>query len=211
MKLDSLVNYRTANSAMKIITIIAIVFAFVFSVWMYLYSLKELKASKNKIYMLDAKGNAYAADEKNIDINTRAFEYEAHVKTFYNLWYSIDENSYKRNIDDALNLAGECGKEMYNEYKEQDLLNTLRSKNLSTTVEIKEIKIEVTQRPITGYIKGIQTIKRLGGEISRNMNCTFQLHDVDRSRENPHGVKIENWKVIDNSEIDKSLTEQQNN
>lgn len=199
MELKSLTNYKLANASLRIIAIISIVLSFLFSSFIYYFSWKKLKESKETVYILDASGKAYLANEKGIDINTRTFEYENHVKSFYKLWYQFDEFSYQRNIDEALYLIGECGREMYNEYKEQDLLNTLKSKNISTSVSISEVKIYNTTTPITGYIKGIQTIKRLGSTATRNMNCTFELNEVDRSKVNPHGCKIDNWKVLDNS------------
>ncbi len=201
MELKSLVNYKSANASLKLIAIVSIIFSLLFSGFVYFFSWKKLQDSKQMVYILDASGKAYLANEKGLDIKTRVFEYESHIKYFYKLWYEFDEFSYQRNIDEALYLVGDCGRELYNEYKEQGLLNILKSKNISTSVQIKEVKIDVTTSPITGYIKGVQTVKRLGNLQTRNMNCIFEIQDVDRSRENPHGCLIENWKVVDNSTI----------
>jgi hypothetical protein len=198
------VNYKSANTSLKLIAIISLVVSLLFSSVVYFFSWKKLQESKQMIYILDASGKAYLANEKGLDVNTRVFEYESHVKYFYKLWYEFDEFSYQRNIDEALNFVGACGRELYNEYKEQDLGNILKSKNITASVQIKEVKIDITTTPITGYIKGTQTIKRLGSLQTRNMNCTFEIHDVDRSRQNPHGCIIENWKVVDNSIVQDS-------
>lgn len=204
MKLDSLTNYRTVTKSLKVITITTIVICFLFSGGVFIYSQNELKKARNTIYAIDSKGNVSSAYGQEINTNVRVFEYENHVKTFYKLWYQVDQNSYKANIEEALLLVGDCGKELYNEYKDQDLYGQLRSKNFIITVSIESINIDITQRPFRGYIKGVQTIKRLTAESSRNMNCSFTIYDVDRSKENPHGVKIENWKVEDNSKKEKN-------
>jgi hypothetical protein len=201
MELKSLVNYKLANNSLKLIAIISIIFSLLFSGFVYFFSWKKLQESKQTVYILDATGKAYLANEKGLDVNTRIFEYESHVKYFYKLWYEFDQFSYQRNIDEALYLVGDCGRELYNEYKEQDLLNILKSKNINTSVQIKNVKIDITKTPVTGYIKGIQTITRLGGLQKRNMDCTFDIQDIDRSRENPHGCIIENWKVVDNNPV----------
>jgi hypothetical protein len=201
MELKSLVNYKLANNSLKLIAIISIIFSLLFSGFVYFFSWKKLQESKQTVYILDATGKAYLANEKGLDVNTRIFEYESHVKYFYKLWYEFDQFSYQRNIDEALYLVGDCGRELYNEYKEQDLLNILKSKNINTSVQIKNVKIDITKTPVTGYIKGVQTITRLGGLQKRNMDCTFDIQDIDRSRENPHGCIIENWKVVDNNPV----------
>jgi hypothetical protein len=202
MKLDILTNYRRATESLKTITLIAVIGCFIISSAIFIYMQNELKVSKKKIYVIDSKGNVSSANEENINTNIRVFEYENHVKTFYKLWYQLDQNTFKPNIEAALSLVGDCGKELFNEYKDQDLYSLLRSKNLVITVTIESVKIDINQKPFRGIIKGVQTIYRLKGEITRRMDCSFTLYDVDRSRENPHGVKIENWKVEDTSPVE---------
>lgn len=206
MELKSLTNYKTVYSGLKLIALVTIVGSMLFSATIFIYSWQKMTSAKNTIYVIDATGNVAVASGQAIDLKTRQFEYEDHVKDFYKLWYQFDQNSFKRNVEQGLILVGECGKELYNEYKSQDMYNLLQSKNISTEVMVSEIKIDVTQNPIRGYIKGIQTIKRLNGEAKRNMNCTFSIYDVDRSQDNSHGCKIEDWKVVDNNEINSEPT-----
>lgn len=198
--MKSLTNYKTAYSLVSIIAVTIIVSAFGSGAFIYYINAKMLQENKSVIYILDEKGNALIANKSQQSLETRVFEYEDHVKDFYQLWYAYDQFSYKRNIETALNLIGEGGKELYNLDLEQDIFGMLREKNLTLTVSVTDVQINDT-RPVTGKITGTQTIRRLKGKLTRNLIATFTLKDVDRSRNNPHGVIIENWKIIDNTQI----------
>ena len=77
--------------------------------------------------VLDTSGQVYdvAAIESAA---MRKYEYENHIKTFVSLWYSFDESTYEDNVTLALNLIGNRGKELYNEYNDINMLNSLIQK-----------------------------------------------------------------------------------
>ena len=201
MELKGLKNYSRAYAGMRLIAILSVISSLVFSIVVFVLCQLEINKNKHSIYVMKKDGSVVSATSTLQSPEERGFEFQDHVRQFYKLWYELDQNSYKRNIDKGLLLVGDCGKELYNEYKEQDLYTLLNSKNISTSVEITEVKVNMSQYPAIGYIKGIQTIKRLNGEAKRNMNCTFTIYDMKRSDDNSHGAKIEEWKVVDNSPI----------
>ncbi|MCI7359622.1 MAG: hypothetical protein MSK40_18220, partial [Parabacteroides sp.] len=125
----------------------------------------------------------------------RKYEYENHIKTFVSLWYSFDESTYENNVTLALNLIGNRGKELYNEYNDINMLNSLIQKNIRYGVIIKDIHINMQTVPISGDILFTQTGYRARGSVARDISVNFTLYDVSRSRENSHGVKIESWDV----------------
>jgi hypothetical protein len=199
MKLDSLMSYKTVGELTKVITITAIVVSAFAVVAAYVVLTREIKQQQKKVIVIDTKGQVYTSEIANAK-EMRVFEYKDQVRKFYNLWYAFDENSYKKNIEKGLLLVGECGKELLNKYKDEDVERKLFEKNLKLDVTIKDIQIDMSTNPISGKIKGVQTIKRNKGSISRNLDCHFIIYDVDRSEENSHGCKIENW-VIDSSDV----------
>ena len=171
-------------------------------VLMAVFMHSELEKQSMMIYVMDKSGVISTADRNELDVSGRLFEYEDHAKTFYRKWYAFDESNFESNVESALYMIGDVGKKMYQKYMEDNILRTLRQMNMSVTVEIKEVYVDMNTMPRTGHITGVQTIKRTKGSVSRNMNCTFELWDVSRSRNNPHGVKIEKWDVINNSVIE---------
>ena len=126
----------------------------------------------------------------------RQYEYMNHVKTFVTHWYAFDESSYEKNISLALNLIGNKGKELLNEYNDVNMLNSLIQKNIRYGVRIKDVKINTQTIPVSGKIIFTQTGYRARGSISRNIEAEFTIYDMlSRSEENVHGAKIEDWIV----------------
>ena len=148
----------------------------------------------SRVIVLDTSGKIYesiSAPESYM----RIYEYEDHVKTFVKKWYEFDEKNYEQNIAIGLELIGNRGKQLLSDYNDINMLNSLIQKNLSYTVKINEIKVDMNTIPVSGYIVFTQTGRRAHGTISRDIKAMFTLYDISRSRENSHGVKIEDWQV----------------
>lgn len=197
--MKSLFDYKSAFRTSMLFFALVCCFCVVAVIATAVYMHRESEKQYAMIYVMDKSGAISTADRTELDVSGRLFEYEDHVKNFYRKWYAFDESSFQYNIESALYLIGDVGKQMYQKYVEDNILRTLKQMNMSVTVEIKEVYVDMNTMPRTGYITGIQTIKRTRGSVSRNMNCTFELWDVSRSRENAHGVKIEKWEVVNNS------------
>lgn len=190
-------NIQKINKAFKAQTVISAIFvvglvvAFLVNTFVLSQKIDDLYS---KVIVIDTDGNAYASTPVDAGY-MRVFEYENHVKTFTQLWYAFDENNYEENIKSGLELIGDKGKELYNEYNQQGMFASLRSKNLRYNVFIKDIKVDMTSVPKSGTMKATQTGYRGNKSVSRDMNVTFSLYDVARSKENIHGVKIDQWNV----------------
>ncbi len=199
MELKSLLSYKSAFALTKSIVIaLIVVFGVCMVVGFYIMQ-KEITKARENVIVIDKSGTIYDSELRK-EKGMRIYEYENHVRTFYILWYSFDENSYKDNVERGLKLVGECGKELQNTYIDQEIERKLSEKSLVFEVTIKDIKIDMSTIPISGYIVGEQRIKRKKGELCRHLDCSFIIYDVDRSRENPHGCKIEKW-----SEVNKEI------
>jgi hypothetical protein len=200
VKIKSLNNYEKAFNLLKGVVLLIIVVVCSLAGYMVYKSNESINKLQDSIYVLAPDGEISLAIRSSEKEN-RFFEYEAHVEKAYKLWYEFDEGSYNNNINKALFMFGNCGKEMLNEYTEQRILQKLQSKNMQLFVEVDSIKFDKKSNPIFGIIYGKQKITRPGGELIRHMDCSFNVIDYDRSHENPHGVKIENWKVINAEKI----------
>jgi hypothetical protein len=199
MNLNNLTNYNSAFRLMRFVTAATVACCFIFAAYLFYITSERLKENNSIIYIIDPEGKMYSAEKVKQTIHTRLFEYENHVKNFYTLFNSYDQFSYKKNIEAALNLIGDQGRLLYDLELELDTYSTLREKNLSLSVEITDIHIDINTVPLSGTVTGVQTIRRLQGELKRNMNIYFTLKDVSRSKLNPHGVLIDIYKITDNT------------
>jgi hypothetical protein len=154
------------------------------------------------VYVMDKSAAIAVADRSKIDMEGRMYEYEDHVKIFYTKWYSFDQSTFESNINTALYLIGDRGKQLLDDYKESEVHKNLVQLNMEVDVRITRVLVDMNNWPKQGIIEGVQTIKRSMGQVSRNMYCRFTLYDVSRSRENPHGVLIENWEIYNNSTVE---------
>lgn len=202
-----LTTLKNGNKAVKLTTLLAFTYCIVITAAFiagYYFISKEIGRISEKIILVDTKGQVLEGtviDSKD----GRVYEYENHVRLFYTYWYSFSEASFKKNIESGLKLIGEKGKELYNEYKDQNVERLLTEKNLQCETQITNIKIDMNTIPVSGYIEGIQTIRRAKGIISRNLNIRFTLYDTDsRTRENIHACKIDSWEIYESSIIKDS-------
>lgn len=192
-----LTQFKTVDQAFKVTVISCLCFslisgiAFVISI-VYIY--QKAERAYDHALVIDTSGKAYETTPV-LASDMRAFEYEDHVKRFVRLWYAFDENSYEGNLNEALNLIGNKGKELLNEYKDVNMLNSLIQKNIRYEISIQDIHIDMSTLPVSGEIIFTQTGLRSRGGLSREIHASFTLYDVSRSRENSHGAKIDKWDV----------------
>ena len=157
------------------------------------------KASSTAI-VLDSKGVIYNTKSAGLE-DTRIYEYEDHIRSFYSNWYAFDETSYDQHIEAGLNMIGDVGKELYNEYNDLQIKTNMIQKNLRYEVKISKVQIDMNTTPISGHIEGIQTCLRAKGQKSRTICANFTIYDVSRSKTNIHGCKIEQWKIYESKEL----------
>lgn len=171
-----------------------------------IYQTIKLEKAYSQALVIDKNGEVYKASGMPAS-NMRRFEYINHVKTFVGKWYAFDENTYEGNIASALNLIGNKGKELLNEYNDVNMLNSLVQKNIRYGVSIDEITIDMGTIPVTGKILFTQTGYRARGKVSRKVEAEFSIYDVSRSEENAHGAKIEDWIVHYSAPIEDNQEE----
>ncbi|MBM6719555.1 MULTISPECIES: hypothetical protein [Bacteroides] len=174
-----------------------------------IYQTIKLEKAYSQALVIDKNGEVYKASGMPAS-NMRRFEYINHVKTFVGKWYAFDENTYEGNIASALNLIGNKGKELLNEYNDVNMLNSLVQKNIRYGVSIDEITIDMGTIPVTGKILFTQTGYRARGKVSRKVEAEFSIYDVSRSEENAHGAKIEDWIVHYSAPIEDNQEEYNN-
>lgn len=192
-----LTKFKTVDQAFKANIIVAasccLIMGISFTICFF-YLSNKINEVLTKALVLDTSGQVY--NVTSVDASAmRKFEYENHVRTFVSLWYSFDESTYENNVTAALNLIGNRGKILLNEYNDVNMLNSLIQKNIRYGIIIKDLSIDMQTVPISGEILFVQTGYRARGSIARDISVKFTLYDVSRSRENSHGVKIGDWEV----------------
>ncbi|MDR1368807.1 MAG: hypothetical protein LBJ72_01585 [Dysgonamonadaceae bacterium] len=192
-----LTNFKSIDKIVRLTIMLSLLFCVIIAVAFvscFFYLSNKIDAAYTKALVIDTKGSVYEATPI-LSAEMRRYEYENHIKTFVNLWYAFDESNYNGNIEKALYLIGNRGKEMVSEYRDVDMYNSLIQKNIRYGIIISEINIDMSTLPVTGSITFTQMGFRAKGSSARDVYAEYSIYDVNRSRENPHGAKIEDWKV----------------
>ena len=135
------------------------------------------------------------------ELLNRPVEYKAQIELFHRLFFTLapDDKFIKENIEKSLYIIDDSGKKEYANLREKGFYNQLISSNSMVTVHADSIKIDSEKRKFIYY--GKETINRKSAIIIRNLITEGFFEDMIRSPNNPHGVLLKNWRIIDNTEV----------
>jgi conjugative transposon TraK protein len=156
---------------------------------------------KNHIYIL-ANGKALealAADRKdNIPVEIRD-----HVKVFHQDFFSLDpdDKQIQATITKALYMADASAKKAYDNLKEAGYYNNIVSGNISQTVSVDSVQVDINQYPFYFKCFATEKLERSTATITRSLITQGYLRNVSRSDNNPHGFLIEKWEILNNQDV----------
>ena len=141
-----------------------------------IYLSVQIEKAQAQALVIDRKGEVYTASAVP-SLAMRKYEYMNHVKSFVKSWYAFDENTYEKHVKYALNLIGNKGKELLNEYNDVNMQNSLIQKNIRYDVSIRDIQIDTQTIPTTGKISFTQTGYRPGAAspVKSWLNLPFTM------------------------------------
>ncbi|WP_295093534.1 conjugative transposon protein TraK [uncultured Flavobacterium sp.] len=164
-------------------------------------SFTSVALMQDKVYIL-ANGKAleaYASDRKdNVPVEARD-----HIKTFHQFFFSLDPDDkvIKANVTKALYLADNSVKRIYDDLKENGYYSGIISGNISQTVAIDSIRIDINEYPYRFKCFARQNIIRTTSILNRNLITEGTLRNVSRSDNNPHGFLIERFNTLENKDL----------
>lgn len=164
-------------------------------------SFKALTLMEDRVYIL-ANGKAleaYSSDRKdNIPVEARD-----HVKTFHSFFFTLDPDDkvIKYNIAKALYLADDSAKRIYDDLKENGYYSGIISGNISQTITVDSIQIDINAYPYHFKCFAKQKIIRTTTILDRSLITEGTLRNVSRSDNNPHGFLIEHWNTLENRDL----------
>lgn len=194
-------NIDTAFRHVRGFTLLVIIGCILISCFSLYKSFSLVSQMQNKVYIL-ANGKAleaYASDRKdNIPVEARD-----HVKTFHKLFFTLDPDDkvIKSNVTKALYLADDSAKRVYDDLKENGYYSGIISGNVSQTIQIDSVTIDLNNYPYGFRCYSTQNIIRTTSIAHRNLITEGNLRNVSRSDNNPHGFLIERWNTIENRDI----------
>lgn len=142
---------------------------------------------------------AYAvAESEQLRIEARD-----HVRSFHEYFFSLDpdEKLIEANLKRALYLSDASAKQTYDLLREKGYYAGLISGNISQRLLLDSLQVQVQSPPYWFRCQATQHIIRSSGVSRRRLVTEGKLRRVGRSEHNPHGFLIENWKILENTDL----------
>ena len=183
----------------KTMAIATVIFAIVIVIVGFSYSYKIVQDSRKSIYILD---NGVPVLVKQTDeLLNRPVEYKAQVELFHRLFFTLapDDEYINKNIDKALYLMDDSAKKERSNLTEKGWYNQIISSNATVSIQTDSINIDLNNKRFMYY--GTQMINRKTSLIIRKLITQGTFRDIPRTPNNTHGVLLENWNILDNTEL----------
>lgn len=194
-------NIDSAFRHIRLFSLFFIVGCTVVSLFTGYKSYQLASESQQKVFVL-ANGKimeAFASDRReNIPI-----EAADHIKTFHHYFFTLDpdEKVIQKNITRALYLADGSAKQVYDNLKGNSYYSNIISGNISQTLEVDSVQLDINQYPYYFSCKARQLIVRPTSVVTRSLITEGYLRAVSRSENNPHGFLIERWRTLENKDV----------
>lgn len=164
---------------------------------------KTLAENRGKVYVL-VNGKLVEAIAMNRDIPV---EIRDHIRTFHSLFFTLspDDKAIQAQITKALYLADGSARRIYQNMKEAGYYSNLISGNISQSIDIDSIELDMTNAPYRFRCRGRQLITRPTSILTRSIITQGYIRiGLVQSDNNNHGFLIERWEIIENQDIKTS-------
>ncbi|HUX85119.1 MAG TPA: conjugative transposon protein TraK [Chitinophagaceae bacterium] len=164
-------------------------------------SLRYARSQQKKIYVL-AGGKilqAFQADSRqNLPVEIRD-----QIRVFHQDFFSLDpdEQVIQSHLTSALYLADGSAKQLYDNLRESGYYASVIAGNISQRVRIDSIALDLSHYPWYFKCYATQTIIRSTSMTTRSLITQGWIREVSRSDNDPHGLLIERWRVLENQDL----------
>ena len=194
-------NIDTAFKHIKTFSIFLIVACLLLSSFAIYKSYEAVQNAEERVYIL-ANGKAIEAFSSQRKDNLPV-ELRDHIKAFHTDFFTLDPDDkvIQANISKALNLADESAKKAYDNLKEQGYYSNLISANISQSISVDSIQLDIDQYPFYFKCFATQQLIRSTSTVNRKLITEGYVRNVSRSDDNPHGFLIQRWETIENKDV----------
>lgn len=183
----------------KVVSLGAIALAVFIVIAGYFFAYKMIQDSRKSIYILD-NGVPVLAKQTDVLLN-RPVEYKAQIELFHRLFFTLapDDSYIKENIQKSLYLIDDSGKKEYTNLREKGFFNQIVASSSMVSIHSDSITLDMENKKFQFF--GKQMITRKSSVIIRKLFTEGFFDDIIRSPNNPHGVLLKNWRIINNEEL----------
>lgn len=168
-----------------------------FTVWC---CISLVNKERQQIYVLDGD-IPFLAERAQLEANF-TMEAKKHTSSSHSTSSTCrPTNDYiKWTLGKAMYMADGTALKQKQALDENGFYSDIISSSAVCTIMCDSILLDEHERKFTYY--GTQLIKRRTKDLKRSMVTTGYIENVPRTRNNPHGLMITNWRTIENKDLD---------
>jgi conjugative transposon TraK protein len=194
-------NIDTAVRHLKVFTLLVVMGCIAICCFAIYKSFSLVSETQSRVYILSGGKalEAFSAGRKdNVPVEARD-----HIKTFHELFFTLDpdDKAIAANTSKALYLADGSAKRAYDDLKENGYYAGLISGNVSQSITVDSVMVDVMDYPYRFRCYATQTITRPTSLTTRSLTTEGAIRNVSRSDNNPHGFLIERWSTVENRDL----------
>ena len=161
-----------------------------------------VRAERDTVYVLD-RGTASSATASDGD-SQRTLEVRDHVSRFHELMFNLapSAEAIRSSVDRALLMSDRSAYNYWQDLSERGFYSRLVSANISQTFSADSIRTDMASYPYGAEVFGKLYLIRESNITLYNVHTTCRLVDVGRSTDNPHGLMIEQFRVVSNDKVE---------
>lgn len=194
-------NIDSAFRYIRMVSIIVVTGSILLNLYLVYRSYELVKSKKEKVYVLiNGKAlEAYSSERKD----NLAVEAKDHIKTFHNQFFTLspDEKGIEASTGQAMNLADQSAKKIYDDLKEGNYYSNIISSNINQTIKTDSVLLDMNTIPFAFRYYGIETLTRPTSVLTRSIVTSGYLREISRTENNPHGFLIERWTILENKDL----------
>lgn len=167
----------------------------------FYFSTQQVMEARKTVYVLDGS-IPFSAEREEIDV-TFDIEAKAHIQMFHQYFFTLapDDEYIEWTMNKALYLADASAMKQKRAMEEQGLISEIMSSTALMSIITDSILVDKESKRFRYY--GTQIIKRKTASIRRTLITTGELKETIRTKNNPHGLLIINWRTLQNKDIIK--------
>lgn len=197
---------RNIENSFRQIRLYAILFAVVclgitgYAVW---ESYRFAKVQREKVYVLDQGKSLMLALSQDASIN-RPVEAREHVRRFHELFFTLapDKAAIESNMKRAFSLADKSAFDHYKDLSEKGYYNRIISANVQQRLEVDSVQCDFEKYPYAVRTYAREYIIRASNVTRRSLVTSCLLVNSVRSDDNPQGFNIEQFRVLENKDVE---------
>lgn len=203
MEFKTLRNIENSFRQIRLYAIVFTVLCLGISGYAVFESYRFAKEQREKVYVLDQGKSLMLALSQDAAVN-RPVEAREHVRRFHELFFTLapDKAAIENNMKRAFNLADKSAFDYYKDLSEKGYYNRIISGNVQQRVEVDSVQCDFDTYPYSVRTYAREYIIRASNVTRRSLITSCLLVNSVRSDVNPQGFNIEQFRVLENKDVE---------